>query len=114
MTIVRSLGIDSHLNPRAITVSRILQHVRKGRVKNVYSVRSGEAEVIEAEILPSSSVIGKSLKSLDLGEGVRLGAVIRDGEERRLSGELSLKAGDIIVMFVMAPEVKKIEEILYP
>ena len=51
MTIMRSLGIDATLNPRTITVSRILQHVRRGRIRAVHSVQNGAAEILEAEAL---------------------------------------------------------------
>ena len=31
--LMRSLGVDAVVNPRAITVSRILQHIRRGRIR---------------------------------------------------------------------------------
>jgi trk system potassium uptake protein TrkA len=37
----KTLGIDAHINPRAVTISRILQHVRRGRIRAVYSVQKG-------------------------------------------------------------------------
>ena len=42
-----SLGVDVMINPRDITVSSILQHVRRGRI-NRPTLRDGEAEVFEA------------------------------------------------------------------
>jgi trk system potassium uptake protein TrkA len=53
-TFTKTLGIDAHINPRAVTISRILQHVRRGRIRAVYSVQKGAAEVIEAEALETS------------------------------------------------------------
>ena len=50
-----ALGIDALLNPRSTTVSSILRHVRLGRVRAVYSVRDGEAEVIEAQVLAENA-----------------------------------------------------------
>ena len=42
----RAMGIDSHINPRSVTISKVLQHVRRGRVRQVHSVQNGAAEVI--------------------------------------------------------------------
>jgi trk system potassium uptake protein TrkA len=62
-TFTKTLGIDAHINPRAVTISRILQHVRRGRIRAVYSVQKGAAEVIEAEALETSPLVGKPLRT---------------------------------------------------
>ncbi|RIU52812.1 Trk system potassium transport protein TrkA, partial [Klebsiella pneumoniae] len=31
------VGIDAYINPKAVTISKILQHVRRGRISAVYS-----------------------------------------------------------------------------
>ena len=48
------------INPRETTVSSILQHVRRGRIKSAYSLRDGEAEVFEAEALETSPLVGET------------------------------------------------------
>ena len=45
-SILEPLGIDDVLSPQAITVSRILSYIRKGNIKQVYSLREGEGEVM--------------------------------------------------------------------
>ncbi|GAB4230743.1 MAG: Trk system potassium transporter TrkA [Methyloligellaceae bacterium] len=107
---VRSLGIDADVNPRAITVSRILQHVRRGRIRGVHSVRNGAGEVIEAEALETSPLVGIPLRELDLPEGLRIGAIIRDGEVIKPDGETQILAHDRVVMFVIAESVKEVEQ----
>ena len=52
----RTLGIDATVNPRSVTVSKILQHVRRGRIRGVHTIENGLAEVIEAEALETSTV----------------------------------------------------------
>ncbi len=61
-----SLGIDVVVNPRETTVSSVLQHVRRGRIKSVYSLRDGEAEVFEAEALETSPLVGQPLREARL------------------------------------------------
>ena len=52
--LITTLGIDVVVSPRAITVSTILQHVRRGRIRAVHSLGDGFAEVIEADALETS------------------------------------------------------------
>jgi len=53
-----ALDIDAYINPRATTVSSILQHIRHGRVRSVYSIGDAEAEMIEAQVLTTSPIAG--------------------------------------------------------
>ena len=69
-----SLGIDAVVNPRELTVSRILRYVRKGKVFQVQSLREGEAEVIELEAIETSILIGVPLREKPLPDGVAIGA----------------------------------------
>ena len=78
--LVTTLGIDAVVSPKAITVSTILQHVRRGRIRAVHSLREGFAEVIEAEALETSSLINMPLREIKLPTGVIVGAIVR-GEE---------------------------------
>jgi trk system potassium uptake protein len=108
--LVGSLGIDAYVNPRAVTISRVLQHVRRGRIRAVHSVQKGAAEIIEAEALETSPLVGPPLRDLELPEGMRLGAVYRDGQVIKPSGELRIKPKDRVVIFAMASAVKRVEQ----
>ena len=59
--LVATLGIDVVVSPRNITVSTILQHVRRGRIHSVHTLREGFGELIEAEALETSSLVGVPL-----------------------------------------------------
>ncbi|MGI9407454.1 MAG: Trk system potassium transporter TrkA [Hyphomicrobiaceae bacterium] len=109
--VIRSLGINAQINPRAVTVSRILQHVRRGRIRAVQSVHNGDAEVIEAEALDTAPVVGQTLRDLDLGEGVRIGAILRKDEVIMPSGETEIRARDRVVVFATADHVREVEQL---
>lgn len=109
-TFTQSLGIDAHINPRVVTLSKILQHVRRGRIRGVYPVQDGKAEVIEAEALETSPLVGKALRDLDLPEGIRIGAVIQDGKYIRPDGDTKIRAHDRVVIFALAEYVRKVEQ----
>ncbi|MHB2264763.1 Trk system potassium transporter TrkA [Aliihoeflea sp. PC F10.4] len=105
------LGVDAHVNPRTATISRILQHVRRGRIRAVHSIEKDAAEIIEAEALETSTLVGHELRELDLPDGIRVGAVYRDGKVLTPNGSLRIKPKDRIVMFVMAKAVKQVEHL---
>lgn len=105
-----SLGIDAYVNPRSVTISRILQHVRRGRIKAIHSIQQGAAELIEAEALETSPLVGPPLRELELPDGMRLGAVYRDGTVLKPNGALRIKPKDRVVMFAMAKAVKQVEQ----
>ncbi|MGD1869716.1 MAG: Trk system potassium transporter TrkA [Neomegalonema sp.] len=107
------LGIDAFVNPRAATVSTILRHVRRGRIRALYSLRDGEGEVFEAQVLPTSVMAGKRLRDLDLPNSVLFGAVLSsDNTLKRPNGELTIQAGDNGVIFALKNDLKQIENLL--
>ena len=109
--IVRTFGIDAQINPRAITVSRILQHVRRGRIRAVHSVHQGAGEVIEAEALETAPVVGRPLKDLGVAEGVRFGAILRNGKLLIPTGSTRLEARDCAILFAMPDHVREVEQL---
>ncbi|MGC4024756.1 MAG: Trk system potassium transporter TrkA [Mesorhizobium sp.] len=107
----RSVGIDAQVNPGTVTISRVLQHVRRGRIRAVHTVDKGAAEIIEAEALETSPLVGSPLADLDLPEGMRIGAIYRDGVVLKPSGTLRIKAKDRVVIFSLASAVKDVEQL---
>jgi trk system potassium uptake protein len=106
-----SLGIDVAINPRETTVSSVLQHVRRGRIKSVHSIRDGEAEVYEAEALETSPLVGQPLREVRLPGGMLVGAVVRGDEVIMPRGGTVIRAGDRVVLAARAALVKKVEKL---
>ncbi|GAB4067038.1 Trk system potassium transporter TrkA [Ancylobacter sonchi] len=106
----RGLGIDAYVNPRQITVSKILQYVRKGRIRGVHSLLNGAGEVIEAEALETSPLVGKPLRNLDLFDGMRIGAIMRGGQLILPRGDVVIHARDRVIIFALADRVKRVEQ----
>jgi len=105
-----ALGIDAFINPRAVTISRILQHVRRGRIRGVHSLQNGAAEIVEAEALDTSPLVGRPLREIDLPSGIRVGAVFRNGEVLTPNGDLQIQSQDRIVIFAIANRVRQVEQ----
>jgi trk system potassium uptake protein TrkA len=109
--LITTLGVDVVINPRAITVSTILQHIRRGRILSVHALREGVGEVIEAEALDTSEVVGPPLRDVRLDKGIIIGAIIRDGQVVMPRGDTVIKPKDRIVVFAEAQAIKKVEKL---
>jgi trk system potassium uptake protein TrkA len=110
--LLEPLGIDAYINPRSTTVSSILRHIRHGRVRGVYSIGDAEGEVLEAEVLSTSSIAGAALRDIDFPEGVLVGGVRKGEKIHKPSGGLRVEAGDVIVIFALAADVAAVERLL--
>ncbi|MEM1287854.1 MAG: Trk system potassium transporter TrkA [Pseudomonadota bacterium] len=109
--LAQSLGIDAYVNPRQVTISRVLQHVRKGRIRQVHSLLDGVAEVIEAEALDTSPLVGAHLRDLDIPAGLRIGGILRGSEVIIPDGNTVVNAGDRVVIFALSGQVKQVEQL---
>ncbi len=108
--LTRSLGITAHVNPRQITISKILQHVRRGRIRGVHSIQNGRAEIIEAEALETSPLVGTPLRDIALSDDIRIGAIYRDGKLIIPRGGTQINEHDRVIIFAMQSAVRKVEQ----
>ncbi len=106
------LGIDAFVNPRATTVSSILRHIRHGRVRSVYSIGDAEAEMIEAQVLSTSPIAGRSIRDIEFPEGVLVGSVMKGDKLVKPTGATRIDEGDVIALFSMAADVPELERLL--
>lgn len=110
-TLLPSLGIDVAFNPRATTVSSILTQVRRGRIRSLYALGDGSAEVVEAEALATSSLVGKPLREINLPHGLIIGAVVRGPKVMVPRGATVIEAKDRVVMLALKGQVKALEKL---
>ena len=103
------LGIDVVVNPRVITVSTILQVIRRGRIRSVHSIGENFGEVIEAEALETSSLVGKPIKDAKLPAGVIVASIVRDDKVLMVDKDTVINVGDIVIIFATKDAVRKVE-----
>jgi trk system potassium uptake protein TrkA len=109
--LLADLGVDMQVNPRGVTVSRILRHVRRGRIRALHSVLEGRGELVEAEALETSPLVGVPLRELNVFEGMRIGAIYRGGKIILPHGDTVLQAADRVILFAEATRIKKVEQL---
>jgi trk system potassium uptake protein TrkA len=109
--IAAPLGVNALINPRAVTVSSILRHVRRGRVRAVYSIGRGEGEVIEAQVMATSPIAGKRVRDISFPPGSIIGAVQSSGKLVMPQGDTVIQVGDLLVMFAVRAAVHPVEQL---
>ena len=108
--LVMTLGIDVVVVPRIITVSSILQYVRRGRIHAAHALREGFGELIEAEAMETLPLVGTPLKDAKIPQGVLIGAIVRDGVMIYPRASTVIKPKDRIILFAAAESVRKVEQ----
>ncbi len=107
-----TLGIDAVVSPRGITVSTILHHIRRGRIRAAYSLRDGFGEIIEIEALETSTLVGRPLKDVRLPAGALVGAVVRGDKLILPRADTVIQTKDRVVLFATGDAIPKIEKLL--
>ena len=109
--LIRSVDIGDFIDPKAITVSSILRHVRRGRIRNIYTLSDGSAEVIEGEVSSSSELVGPTIEELHLSDGLRIGGILRNNEIIMPRGDTKIKEGDYVVIFAIPSKIHEVEQL---
>lgn len=111
-SLVTPLGIDATVSPRSSTVSTIMQHVRRGRIKALHAIHDGEAEIIEAEVPETSNLVNMSFADLELPKDVVVGMVVReDGTVILPTPECVIQPLDHVIMMARAGQAQKVEKL---
>ena len=108
--LVGPLGVDAMVSPRSIIVANIMQHVRRGRIKGLYNIRDGFAEVIEAEVSETSSIVNTTIEELNLPHEVIVGGVIRDEQFIMPELNFTIRAGDDVIILASRSQAQNVEK----
>ena len=110
-SLVTSLGVDAIVNPRAITVSTILQHVRRGRIKAAHTLRDGFAEILEVEALDTSSIVNKPIRDIKKPKDTIFGLIVRGTEIIMPRPDTVIKPDDRVIVLAAHDQVRRVEQI---
>ncbi len=110
-SLVGSLGVDVVINPREMTVSTILQHIRKGKVRAAHSICGGVAEILEIEAVNNSAIVDRTIADLHLPRGVRIGAILRHDEVIVPDDKTTILVNDRIILLSITSQLAKVDRI---
>jgi trk system potassium uptake protein TrkA len=111
-SLLNNIGIDITIDPKLITISKILEKVRGGLIRNDYTIAEGFGEVIEAEILANSAFANKNISQINLPKSIRVGAVLRKEKIIIPNSETIFEENDDVVFFSETKSIKKLEKLL--
>jgi len=104
--------IDVAISPQQATIGSLLAHIRRGDVVNVYSLRRGAAEAIEAIAHgdpTSSKVVGRRIDEIRLPRGATIGAVVRGDEVLMAHHDTVIQPEDHVILFLV--DKSRIDEV---
>ncbi len=109
--LLNNLGLNAVVNPRLITVSSVMQLVRRGRIRAVHHLRDGFADMIEAEALEGSPVLNTPLRDLRLPIGVVIGAIVHEGQVLRPWPDSVIRPHDRVIIMSSRENIKRVEQL---
>jgi len=112
ISMLNNIGIDITIDPKAITISTILQKVRRGNIRSLYTIGEGLGEVIEAVILKSSTFVNKNIREIEFPKNVKVGSILRDNNVIIPNSRTEFKVDDDVVFYAEKNAISKLEELL--
>ncbi len=102
--ILQGKEIDIAVSPQHTTTSALLTHIRRGDVANVYTLRRGAAEAMEAVAHGTegtSKVVGKAIGDIPLPKGTTIGAIVRGEQVIIAHHNIVVQTDDHIILFLV-------------
>ncbi|KXI30015.1 Trk system potassium transporter TrkA [Paraglaciecola hydrolytica] len=116
--LVQGGEIDIAFSPQQATISALLTHIRRGDIVNVYSLRRGAAEAIEAIAHGdhnTSKVVGREIREIKLPPGTTIGAVVRHDEVIIAHSNTRIEANDHVILFLVDKKfIGDVEKLFQP
>jgi len=97
-----SWGVDVAVSTPRIIAALVEEAVSVGDVVRLFSLKAGEANLVELTLPDNSSCIGKSVAEIDLPQDASLAAIIRDGHVIRPAAHDVFSAGDELIFVASA------------
>lgn len=110
--LISTVGIDGVINPRHAAISKILHHIRKGKIVSAAPLYDDRAEIFEVVALETSEITNKPLKEIKFPRGTIVGAIMRGDEVIIPVGDSVILPGDHVVIFTLRSAIPQVEKIL--
>lgn len=111
LPIITSIGVDVAINPRQLANNAILEYVRGGKVLGVSNLMD-QAEIVEAEALGTSDLVGKKLKDFKLPSGILILAICKGDKVMIPDGETVIEEGNRVLFLTTRASVSKLEDLI--
>ena len=109
--LIDNIGDNVIIDRSTITISKLLQDIRKSNLINACSLGRGFSEIWELRISAGSGLLGRKVKDLLLPERCKVLSILREDKLTLLPWEESLQEKDLILVLVSPLGIKKTEQI---
>ena len=108
--LAEDMGVDSVINKKLITASRIFKFTLSDKVRSVRYVSGTDAEVLEYTAAPGSRITKKPLKDIEFPADAIIGGIIRGGDSFIAVGSTHIEAYDRVAVFALPDAVKEVDK----
>ena len=108
---VEQVGIDLAISPRHVVGNQVMALIKRGRVRSVFLIENGRAEVVEFLALPATPIVGAPLRERKLPPGTLIASILRQGQTVIPHGETAIQPGDIVVTLCLAQHFADLEKL---
>lgn len=112
-TLTDTIGVNNTLNTLEITTGHILRLLQTDRFVSSSFFLHGQAEVLEVVIHKDMIIANKTLRELELPDGVLVGLIYRSAEAIVPDGSTEIKENDRLIFFSILSDVPALEHILH-
>lgn len=109
--LIDNIGDNIIIDRSSVTISKILQDIRKANLLNAYSLGRGFGEIWELKISDDSSLPGRKISEVNLPEKCRIAAIINDEKIIFPRGNEIINEHDIFIILVAPTAIKRMEQI---
>ncbi|MDA3779934.1 MAG: Trk system potassium transporter TrkA [Bacteroidales bacterium] len=106
-----NMGIDTIINKKLITASRIFKYTIGAEVTSVKCLTGSSAEIFEFIAKSESKIINKALRDISFPKDALVGGVIRNNNSIIAKGNTIIIPNDHVVVFALPSAVKKLEKL---
>jgi trk system potassium uptake protein TrkA len=110
--LVQAIGIDHIVSPRLSAINTLFPYLRRGKVISTVTIRGKAAEVLEAEALAKSAIVGKPLKDLQFPKEALFLCIFRGNEVFIPSGDSIIEPGDRVLILSTGKVIPLVEQAL--
>jgi trk system potassium uptake protein TrkA len=107
-----SWGVDVSVSTPRIISALVEEAVSVGDVVRLFSLRKGEANLVELTLPDSALCVGKTVEEIELPEDVSLAAIVRDGHVITPQVHMVLISGDELLFLATSEAEGKLRECL--
>jgi trk system potassium uptake protein TrkA len=110
--LVQAIGIDHIVSPRLSAINSLFPYMRRGKVISSVSIRGKAAEVLEAEALAESAIVGRPLQELHFPREALFLCVFRGDDVIIPGGDTVIGAGDRVLVLSTGAVIPQVEQAL--